>query len=252
MKSNLLFSSVGNITEFYKLWCDHHRNYDIFLVFYDEINDITSNKYKTYADYYRERKGSKFQNFYFYWNNEPEILQNYENYFICDDDIIINTSDINKLFDIRNKYSSIDILQPSFCPYNSRISHSITVQNPNNFLRFVNFVEVNAMLFKKDALIKCMEIYDPILVGYGIDYLFLWYLGNNKTDNYAIVDSIGCINPDKGNNREIDRLQPKIERQKIWNEIADKYKIKIWDHSTFKRIRDENIVDKILKRRIHR
>ena len=71
-----------------------------------------------------------------------------------------------------------------------------------------------------------MEIYDPILVGRGIDYLFIWYLGENVEDKYAIVDEITCMNPyypDK--EREIDILQPPIERFRIWNIIKNKYNI---------------------------
>lgn len=73
------------------------------------------------------------------------------------------------------------MLQPSFEP-NVRcfISYLITKQNKHYIYRYVNFIEVNTMLFSKYAIEKCMEIYDTSLVGFDIDWLFIWYLGKDE------------------------------------------------------------------------
>ena len=52
-----------------------------------------------------------------------------------------------------------------------------------------------------------MDVYNPILTGYGIDILFINTLGYDKEDKFIIVDYISCINP-KRHKSEIEKLQP--------------------------------------------
>lgn len=73
-----------------------------------------------------------------------------------------------------------------------------------------------------------MKIYDPCLVGWGIDWWFIETLGSDLERKVAIVDAIRCINPHditKGGIREIDQLQEKQLRLQKWNEIKEKYNI---------------------------
>jgi hypothetical protein len=235
MRKNLLFTSAGNKSNFFKYWCDDNRNYDIFLCYYADSKD---KPYKKYVDFYSERKGGKFQNFDFFWKNinnhkfieandttNPINLYSYEKYFILDDDIIISTNDINELFEIMDVYN-LDMLQPSFDPIKSKISHKITTHIPNAILHYTNFIEVNTPMFRHDILKKCMDIYDNRLTGWGIDLLFMWHLGEKK-DKYAIIDKIKCINPyeDKNVVREIVKLQPNHIRVSKWIEVKKKFNI---------------------------
>ena len=57
------------------------------------------------ADYILKRKGSKFQNFHYIYENYPEIIDKYDGFFILDDDIIFNVEDINKMFELSKKYN---------------------------------------------------------------------------------------------------------------------------------------------------
>jgi hypothetical protein len=197
------------------------------------------------------------QNFHYFWSNQtqkefdiiqndvnkPEFnIRNYDYYYIVDDDIIISTKAINNLFKIINDFK-LDVIQPAFLPGKSRITQYITIAVPNTFLRYTNFIEINTPIFRKSAIEKCMEIYDPILVGYGIDYLFIWHLGQEHTHKYAIIDGIKCINP-FFDVREIDILQPLNERIKNWNTIIEKHKIHLYKHKVFKSI-PINIMNRI-------
>ena len=150
------------------------------------------------------------QNFYHIYQNKRAKLENYDRFFILDDDIIFDTQDINNMFDISKKYN-LDICSPTFkTDGSSKISHSITKQQNGNLLRYTNFLEVNVPLFSKDALHKFMKYYDPILIGWGIDYLYIWALGKDKKKNYALIDSISCINPhdkQKNGKREHNNIQ---------------------------------------------
>ena len=73
-----------------------------------------------------------------------------------------------------------------------------------------------------------MKVYDPELIGYGVDYWYIDALGPDINGKVAIVDDIFCVNPhdrDKGGQREIDLLQPEAERIKSWERIKNHYRI---------------------------
>lgn len=226
-KLNLVFTSAGDNTKFYKNWLDKNRNFNLMVVYYGN----EKNKYKNDCDYYYQRKGSKFQNLKSVYNQYKFIFEQYEYFFILDDDILINTKQINKLFQIIKKYD-LWILGPSF-KHPSKISHDITKKVENNFLRYTNFVEVNVPLFSQYAFHKYMKYYNPILVGYGVDYHYIWVLGINKEDKYAICDSISCINPIT-KIRSINLLQNFNVRVRTWYKFMLENKIKINKHLVYK------------------
>jgi hypothetical protein len=85
-------------------------------------------------------------------------------------------------------------------------------------------VEVNTPLFNKNALHKLMNHLDYNLIGWGIDYLAIWCNGIDKKKDYAIVHSIGCINPfdhnKKEKKRELERIENCKKRATIWKNYA--------------------------------
>jgi len=220
---NLVFSSVGDNTQFDDLWLGNNRNYDIYVIYYGN-DDKIYNKYKNKVDYIERRKGSKFQNFHYLYHKKPEFINKYERFFILDDDIIFNVNSINEMFDISKKYD-LWICGPTFKKDGkSKISWKITINQPNNLLRYTNFVEVNTPLFNKYALNKFMKMYDPVLIGWGIDYLYSYaLLLDNDFETYkrkiALIDKITCINPlddIKNNSRELYNVKNANNREKIW------------------------------------
>ena len=235
---NLLFTSAGDNTEFYKHWLDKNREYDVWCVYYGN-NDENYNKYEQLVDKIWRHKGSKFQNFYYIYNNYKELLNKYDNFFLLDDDIIINTDNINELFKISKKYN-LWICQPAFT-VDSKISYPyFNKVNVNNYLRYVNYVEVGVPLFSKYALFEYMKWYDPILIGWGVDYFYIWVLGTNKTDKYAIIDSIQCINPHdnqkQNKTREHNNIKNYDKEFDYWIQIKEKYKIPDLEYKVFSAI----------------
>jgi hypothetical protein len=231
-KRNLVFTSAGDNTKFDSLWTNENeiQNYDIFVVYYG-TNEAKFNKYKQNVDYILKRKGSKFQNFHYVWTNYLNIMDKYDRFFILDDDIIFNSNDINRMFAISKKYK-LDICGPTFKNDNlGKISHHITHQQKGDNIRYTNFVEVNVPLFSKPAIEKFMEYYDPILIGWGIDYFYIWANGLEKKRSYALVDGVSCINPHdnkKGNKREHNKIKNHNKEYQYWISIKNKYNIK--DH----------------------
>ena len=157
---NFVFTSCGNNTKFHELWCDDNRNYDIYAIYYRDDPEIFD-MYKNKVNYIESRKGSKFQNFHYFYNKYPDIINKYERFFILDDDIIFNTDDINEMFKISKEYG-LWICAPSYSD-KGKISWSHTKHKPNTLLRYTNFIEVGTGLFNKQALTK-LKVYTSVLI----------------------------------------------------------------------------------------
>ena len=157
----------------------------------------------------------------------------YEAVLVLDDDILIRASDIDRLFAIRTAHD-LWLLQPAFDP-RGKISWEITKVNPHCRLRYTNFVEMTCPLFRQDKLADFMAVYDPELVGFGMDWWFLHVLGTDLRGRVAVIDEIVCLNPHdrtKGRVREINRLQPDEVRKRKWEEMKHRYGIKGEDGGT--------------------
>ena len=220
---NFVFSSVGDNTDFENYWISNNMEYDIYVMYYGD-NDEIFDRYKSKVKYCERRKGSKFQNFKFFYDNNPDIINKYTHFFILDDDIIINVSEINGMFKIAKEYN-LDICGPSFI-HPSKISHWVTQHKPYKVLTYTNFVEVNVPLFNKKALLNLMKWLHEELIGWGIDCLYIWANGLDKTNSYAIIHSISCINPPEKlkkiqkDNRELFNLPKAKYRSQIWETFA--------------------------------
>ncbi len=236
-KKYLVFTSAGNNTNFDNLWTGDNKEYDLWVVYYGD-DDSKYERYKNKVDKIWKRKGSKFQNFLYIYNNYYNDLMSYDRFYIVDDDIIMDTKAINDLFKISEKYD-LWICQPAFLP-ESKISHPLTLVQPGNILRYTNFVEVNTPVFSKIALIKFMKYMHESLIGWGIDYLYIWANGMDVQDKYAVIDSITCINPHdnvKQGKRELNNIKNVNERAYIWFEYAKKIGApNDWPTKTYKTI----------------
>ncbi|KXI28502.1 DUF707 domain-containing protein, partial [Paraglaciecola hydrolytica] len=214
----LVFTSAG-VNSNLAHWLKGYRNFDLWISYYGDED----NKFKNEAEYYIAKKGGKFPNFHYCYNQWNDIISQYDAIMIMDDDLIFSGADISQLFQIQEKYN-LWLLQPAF-DRRGKISFSITETHAFSKLRYTNFIEVTCPLFQKEKLAEFMAIYDPILIGWGVD---LWYseiLSKQDTQHnkIAIIDEISCINPrDKTKQnkmREIDKLQNTDMRQQIWKSI---------------------------------
>lgn len=216
---NLVYTSAGDNANLIK-WIKGNRYFDLWITYYGNYEG----RYREFADYYNIRRDGKFPNLYHAYHVWPHIFKQYEAIWVMDDDILISAAKINRLFKIRKKYD-LWVLQPAFDP-KGKISHRITRFNPYTSLRYTNFVEVTCPLFRQDKLERFMKIYDPVLVGWGVDWWFLDALEPDIKGRIAIIDCVTCINPldsAKDGQREIDRLQPPNQRLAIWKEIKRKH-----------------------------
>lgn len=216
----LVFTSAGPNANI-ETWLGSDRNWDLWLCNY---SDIRHSHYAD-ADYYHERPGAKFPNLHFACKQWPEIFDAYDAVLVIDDDVIISSADINRLFALREQYD-LWILQPSFSP-KGKVSHRITGARALRQLTYTNFVEVCAPLFREDKLSEFLKQYDPQLFGWGVDF---WW-GNvfkSESNRLAVIHDVVCINPldsHKSGVRDIDVLQSQVTREATWKTIQKKYNL---------------------------
>jgi len=217
-----VFTSVGDNSKFDSNWIGTGMNYDIYAIYYGNNENVFS-KYKENPNikYCEKRKGAKYQNFKYFYDSQKEIIEQYDYFFILDDDIIFYVEDINRMFEIADMYK-LDICGPSFLP-SGKISWSVTKHKPDVLLTYTNFVENNVPCFNKKTLMKFMTIYHESLIGCGIDYLYIFVNGIDQKRKYAIIHSITCINPtteSKGGTRELTLIEGSSNEDNIWNNFA--------------------------------
>lgn len=221
----LVFTSAGDRASLER-WLKGSRNFDLWITYYGDAGT----RFQELATYYNRRKGSKFQNLHYAYNAWPGLLARYSAIMVMDDDVHITASGISRLFEVREELD-LWVLQPAFSP-RGKISYPMTQVDRSARVRYLNFVEETCPLFRRDKLDAFLATYDPVLVGYGIDWWFLHTMGDDLRGKVALVDEVSCVNPTddtKGGQREIDRLLPRAERVAIWTRIKAQHGIRNQD-----------------------
>ena len=219
MRRNLVYTSAGDKANLDR-WLRGRRNFDLWVTYYGDV----PGSYASTGEFYNVRSGSKFGNLKFAYDTWPERFSRYDAVFVMDDDILISTDAINRLFEIRAAHD-FWALQPAFSPL-GKISWDITRAQWQCVLRFTNFIETTCPLFRRDKLDAFMTVYDPALISYGTDWWFVDVLGDDIDGKVAVIDAITCINPhdrSKGGVREISRLASHEQTIANWEEVKRKY-----------------------------
>jgi hypothetical protein len=219
-----LFTSAGDKNAI-RLWLagDTPRRWDLVAAYYGD-NDDQFAEISRLCSYAFRTKGSKFQNLKKLISEHPAFFDRYSHVWVCDDDILMSTLQINEAFDITERLG-FWVAQPAD-RREGRNSHWITCfAGPSWDYRIVNFVEVRMPIFRRDKLIEFLAVYDGSLVGAGIEYWFANFFKADEFGRFAIIDKVQVINPrtrDKGES-EIDRLQARHLRYAGWMKAAKKY-----------------------------
>jgi hypothetical protein len=216
---NLVFTSAGDRSNL-RSWLSGRRDFDLWIVYYGDRPGM----FRELCNWHLDRKGSKFQNLHYCYQQWPRELARYEAVMVMDDDIVIDAGGITRLFEIRRELD-LWALQPAF-RWNGKVSWDITAVHSTAKLRYTNFLEMACPLIRRDKLDAFMSVYDPELVGYGADWWFLQTLGADLKNHVAIVDEVTCINPydkHKGGVREIDTLQTHEKRKEVWERMKARH-----------------------------
>jgi hypothetical protein len=117
----------------------------------------------------------------------PEWLQQYDHFYFLDDDIEIDTRQINQLFALSKAFgahiSCAALTKDSFC------SWPIFKQETNSWCRFVGQIEVMAPLFSREALQLCLETFVANRSSWGMDSVWPKILGYPE-DKLVVFDTV--------------------------------------------------------------
>ena len=212
----LVFTSAGDQSNV-KQWYRQNKDFDIMVVYYGN----TQFSFKNIVDVYEERKDGKFANLQYFLQ---KISKDYEAIAVFDDDIEIKSESISQLFKFREKYD-VGIVSPTFKPYHR--SYASLVPVDGSTIRYVDFVEMNTPLFRRDILDGFMKEFDPIIKGWGADIWFSHFCNKQDSCDIAVADKIHAHNPlvRKNGKREIESLQSEQERSSTWKKYAKSHNI---------------------------
>lgn len=181
---NCLIAAVGK-NSLHRNWMGNNMSFDLHLIIYDDSYEL----FKSDTGFISQSKGYKLKLVYEYLKKYPHYIDEYEYIFIPDDDIMMNSRDINKLFLMMKKYS-LEIAQPALI--DSYYTYEHTLKHPLCLLRYTNFIEMMIPCFSRKAIKAVLETFNANNSGWGIEWHWSIIINSNKRD-MAIIDDIGVV-----------------------------------------------------------
>jgi hypothetical protein len=217
----LVFTSAGDRGRA-TLWLAGQRSFDLMVAYYGSSQSELAGK----ADHFFARRGGKWPNLRYAYSMWPDLFAAYDAVFVADDDLEMTATTINGLFDVLQSHDSLKVLQPAFLP-SGQNSYRVNVYRPFSLLRYTNYIEGGAPVFRQAELSRFMAVYDDELASYGVSWWYIHVLGLEDGQSAAVVDRWPCRNPwareKPGGYREIDRLQALEARQAKAAEMARRH-----------------------------
>ena len=182
-KKNAVFVPVGK-DSLHRQLLKGDADFDLHLLIYDG----SYNKFCNDSDFVACDAGYKMDMIYRYLHRHPELFEKYEYFFLLDDDIVISTEDVNRLFSMMREYQ-LKIAQPSLVM--SYYTYKHTAFHPFYILRYTNFVEMMMPCFSRDALKAVLPTFEQKIRWCGIEMHWPVLIGSNHND-MAIVDAVSA------------------------------------------------------------
>lgn len=182
-KKNAVFVPVGK-DSLHRQLLKGDADFDLHLLIYDG----SYNKFCNDSDFVACDAGYKMDMTYRYLHRHPELFEKYEYFFLLDDDIVISTEDVNRLFSMMREYQ-LKIAQPSLVM--SYYTYKHTAFHPFSILRYTNFVEMMMPCFSRDALKAVLPTFEQKIRWCGIEMHWPVLIGSNHND-IAIVDAVSA------------------------------------------------------------
>ena len=182
-KKNAVFVPVGK-DSLHRQLLKGDADFDLHLLIYDG----SYSKFCNDSDFVACDAGYKMDMTYRYLHRHPELFEKYEYFFLLDDDIVISTEDVNRLFSMMREYQ-LKIAQPSLVM--SYYTYKHTAFHPFYILRYTNFVEMMMPCFSRDALKAVLPTFEQKIRWCGIEMHWPVLVGSNHKD-MAIVDAVSA------------------------------------------------------------
>lgn len=118
---------------------------------------------------------------------QPELLDQYEYFWLPDDDIETTPEDIYYFLNFC-KSQNFELAQPALTPH-SVYAYSITLANPYFQFRKTNFVELMMPFVKRNLLQRLLPILTNKHAALGVDWVWYTYV-SKPGSQVAIVDAV--------------------------------------------------------------
>lgn len=165
---NLLITTIGEYNHA-RVWKEGLCNYDVITIDYNISGDFK------YPGIYKELTARK--------------RLNYDYYFMPDEDILLTSDDINKIFALMYDFG-IDLAQPSIEKSDvSFLSWEQFVHKDGLDIIYTDFIEVMCPCFSKRCLDLCLETLPKSISGWGLDLVWASIAKKNNLST-AILNGV--------------------------------------------------------------
>ncbi|MFB3387048.1 hypothetical protein [Flavobacterium sp. LAR06] len=212
MNKHCIIAAVGK-NSLHHEWIDKKSRFDLHLIVYDDSYELFKNDCSNVS----AQKGYKFRLIYEYLSNNPELIDQYNYFYMPDDDISINSANIRRLFKYM-KIFKLDAAQPAIG--NSYYSHDHTAKNKDFLLRFTNFIEIMQPCFSNDGLKKVLFTFNESISGWGIDYHWGRILDYRKM-NMAVIDDVSSEHTRAVQSDHHEEMNAYVEKYSLSFDIYD-------------------------------
>jgi hypothetical protein len=168
----------------------------------------------------RDKSPSKFEKFKKYVDSKTICVEDYDAFWIADDDIRIKQIDLLKFFDVFFQHN-LEIAQPGCLGY--AMGKQIVRRDSRYTLRYSNYVDGMAPMFSRHALRKCLHTFEGSESGRGIDHVWAALLGN-PLDKIAVIDESLMVHM-KPSGKYYARFENSIQEQ--YGRIKQRYKTEV-------------------------
>lgn len=231
---NIVIAPCGNkSTIFNEYWLRYgeERAFEVCLLFYHEHIDDPGR----YAgvDHFYHLKDFKYHMLHrLFTEIRPEWLEEYDHFYFLDDDIEIDTRQINRMFALSEAMGSAiscaALTRDSFCSWPMFKAAS------NSFCRFVGQIEVMAPLFDSDTLRLCLDSFKGNLSSWGIDSVWAKLLGYPE-DRLIIFDEVTMRHTQPVGKGELYRKLGKDPYEE-WADVTRRYGAKKQNYREYGRL----------------
>lgn len=159
------------------------RSWDLALSLYDEVALPGPDA----AEFIHHAKGGKWDGLSRFFAEFPEVIDQYDYFWLVDDDIEATRAEVAELFNYVSE-RDFDLAQPSLS-LDSYYSHRLTLHCPGFAHRHTNFVELMAPVLSRHLLLNAMPMFAITGSGHGMDWMWQRLARDPKT-GVAIIDAI--------------------------------------------------------------
>lgn len=231
---NIIIAPCGNKASIFKeYWLKYkeEREFELCLLFYHE--QVNNPALYADVDHFFHLKGFKYHMIHRLLTEiHPEWLQQYDHFYFLDDDIEIDTRQINQLFALSKglgaHISCAALTRDSFC------SWPMFKQEANSWCRYVGQIEVMAPLFSQEALQRCLETFIANRSSWGMDSVWPKILGYPE-DKLVVFDTVTMRHTQPVGKGELYQKLG-VDPYDEWAEIVARYGAKRQNYTEYGRL----------------